>query len=150
MGPITYLNVSPEEAKRSLESGPYPPVTRWFHATTREVVALALAQGLMPACWRGRDTCCVFGYDSINDLPAYHGSSWILEIESAALLGQLKAWWVPAASIRAVWHQRSRHTLAAQLVYSPVLTDGCACELSDLTCAEQLMWRKQYGLGATA
>jgi hypothetical protein len=149
LGPITYLYLSVPEVERALETGPYRPMTRWFHATTREVAALALEQGLTPSCWRHRDTCAIFGYDSIDDLPAYRQSSWILEIESAALTGQLKAWWAPARSIRAVWHKGRRRAVAPRLIYPELRgqVDGCACELSELTRAEQLTWRRQIRSG---
>lgn len=139
-GPITYLDLDLDEMETMLRLGPFPPLARWYHATTAEVAARAMVEGLIPSCWRGGDSCAVFGRDSMADLPAWHEDSWLIELESNALRGQVKAWWVPPSHIRGVWHRSKRQSIKTDRV--PIDDfDGCECELAGLTRNEQSDWR---------
>ena len=143
IGPVTYLQLTPEEARLALEQGPYPEVRRWFHATAEEVASIALRYGLVPGCWLGGDTCAVFGRDSIHDFPTYRQNAWFLEVESEALPDQLRAFWVPHAAINHVWH----HGLTVNVAASndqPRIRGGCSCELSNLCREEQARWRRSW------
>jgi hypothetical protein len=145
-GPVVYLPGDTSELRRML-AGPYPPLQRWFHATYEHVAVAACQQGLIPACWQGGDSCGVFGYDQLQDLPIWRQDPWVLEVRSRALDGPLKAWWVPAHAIRGAWHGgvfypavdlRQRE---AELV-EPAGT--CECELVALTGEQITLWRNTW------
>ena len=147
-GPITYLDVSLTDVQHALD-GPFPEVSTWYHATYENRIGRIIRQGLIPACWRGGDTCCMFGYDT--KLEAELRSPFIIEVTSPALIGELKAWWVPPTKIDGVWLSDrflSRDQARAEFALrTPQLRDvpgGCACELSDL-CSEQITcWRRTW------
>jgi len=135
--------MSPVEVKAAL-GGAYPPESVWFHATGHEAAISAIHYGLLPSCWWGSDSCCVFGCERLDDIPAYRRAGWILEIYSAALDIQLKAWWVPARVIRGAWHEgvfHDRTDLQSQVPRLPAIKDTCDCDLAPLTAAEIVSWR---------
>lgn len=140
-GPITYLAGSCAEVEQLLAAN-YPASTTWFHGTSRSAAVSACWQGLIPSCWCGGDSCCVFGVDSLDTVAPRH--DWVLEIHSPALPGQLKAWWVPPHAIRGAWH-RGLFTPAETLreMGAPRLEpSGCSCELAAKTLEEIGVWRK--------
>lgn len=143
VGPVTYLKMSAAEVKAAL-AGPYPAKSVWFHATSDEVAVSAAHYGLIPSCWWGSDSCCVFGCARLDDVPAYRRTAWILEIHSAALDDQLKAWWVPPTAIRGAWHQglfHDRTDLLEHMPRLPEINDTCYCDLAQLTSAQIVSWR---------
>ncbi len=145
IGPVTYLPLAPHEV-RDLMKGE-PPIERtWFHATHERAARAACRQGLIPSCWTGGDSCCVFGYDDMDQIPIHRGE-WVLEVLSHALESQLKAWWVPATAISGVW-RRGRFTRADALrVPSSWLSapsGSCACDLADLTTTQIKRWRTTW------
>jgi hypothetical protein len=143
-GPVVYLPGDPDELRRVL-TGPYPSPRRWFHATYEHVAVAACQQGLVPACWRGGDSCGVFGYDRLEDLPTWRGDAWVLEVRSRALEGPLKAWWVPAQAIRGAWFRGAFYPAfdlrqrRADLI-EPF--DTCGCEVAPLTADQIALWRQ--------
>ena len=142
-GPVTYLHLTPAEAQELMLTPP-PAERRWFHATYEHVARAASIEGLVPSCWAGGDSCCVFGYDRLVDIPVHRGG-WLLEIHSRALPSQLKAWWVPAAAIRGVWRGgewMSREVLRRETVATSNPA-GCSCDLAELTSAQIAEWRQQ-------
>ena len=144
VGPVTYLKMSPAEVRAAL-AGPYPAESVWFHATSYEAAISAIHCGLIPSCWWGLDSCCVFGCNRLDDVPAYRRAGWILEVHSAALDNQLKAWWVPAAAIHGVWHEGVFHDRAdfrSQAPRLPVVKETCCCDLAELTAIEIAAWRR--------
>jgi hypothetical protein len=144
VGPLTYIAHDAVHAREGMH-GDYPKLRRWFHATTEEAAASAAWQGLVPGCWRGGDCCCVCGYDSLDDVPT-HRVDWVLEIYSRANVGQAKAWWVPPQAIRGAWTLGVFYE-ATELRErgEPLLGEvgGCACDLSELTREQALLWRAQ-------
>jgi hypothetical protein len=143
VGPVPYLTDSEQEA-RAMLAGPHPRErTRWLHATSREVAVIAAHQGLIPSCWHGGHGCVVFGCADPEDATPLRGEVAI-EIESQALPGQQRAWWVPRWLIRGAWIE-GRFTTAEQLRQRPSLNAGdvrpCACPLASLVCEQQALWR---------
>jgi hypothetical protein len=148
VGPVTYLHADLEEVRAHLHRGECPPPTVWFHATTEASACAAAKEGLVPSCWCAGDSCCVFGYSSRDEVPRWHRADWIIEIESRALPGQLKAWWVPPQAIRGAWHEDrfySRAELAARAVASATVGATCQCELHELTREQIARWRSLGG-----
>jgi hypothetical protein len=140
-GPVTYLAGSCAELEELLAAN-YPAPTTWFHGTMREAAISACWQGLVPSCWCDGDTCCVFGVDSLDMVGPHH--DWVLEINSPAIPGQLKAWWVPPHAIRGAWH-RGLFLPAAMLreMGTPLLRPaGCSCELAAKTAEEIGEWSR--------
>lgn len=140
LGPLTYLHLSEDEVRAAL-SGEFGRERVWFHATDEASARSAALQGLVPSCWRGGDCCCVFGHDERVD---NRRGRWLLEIRSAALPGQLKAWWVPPDAIRGAWYD-GRFVEAAELRREAVGVaepDGsCECDLASLTAEQVALWR---------
>jgi hypothetical protein len=144
LGPVTYLPMAEDEVAAALVT-PAPEERTWFHATNEDAARAACRQGLIPSCWVGGDSCCVFGYERCGDIPAYRGE-WVLEIRSHALSSQLKAWWVPATTIRRVWKNGeplSPATLAA-LAVQLASPKGCDCELAGQTRVQIERWRRTW------
>lgn len=145
LGPITYLHLMPTEVDEALRSA-RPPVSRWFHATRAEFVGSICLQGVLPSCWSGGDTCGVCGYDTLAQVPAELGQ-WAIEVESAALPGELKAWWVPPTAVRGAWvdglfYPAEELRVDAKPLLQPV---ACSCELASHTQAQISLWRSLYG-----
>jgi hypothetical protein len=148
LGPLTYMELTPTQVRAALR-GPYPWSRTWYHLTPRETLPIILRQGLVPACWRGGDTCCVFGYDSL--LEADLQRSVAVEVHSSAPETDLKAWWVPFRLIRGFWDSSgfvpihaARRALAIDEVTLPDVPGGCMCNLSEL-CDEQISaWRRTW------
>src|SRR5439155_18114734 len=131
------------EQLERLRRGPYASTRAWYHATYENAVASILAEGLIPSCWWGGDTCCVFGYDTLDEARS-RGTGWVIEIRSEALDGDLKAWWVPRSRIVGVWHETTFHrTGQAGLTSSqaPKVSGGCSCDLALICEAEAQLWR---------
>lgn len=144
LGPVTYLPISPAEVAQAL-LGACPPTTIWYHATLDSRLHQVCAAGVLPSCWWGGDSCCVFGYDRIEDVPGVRSKGWILEVESAALAGDLKAWWVPPTAIRGAWRGGTFHRrgdLAGAPSQPPDIGDGCSCDLTELVSSEKARWRQ--------
>lgn len=143
-GPVTYLHLSPEEVDDAFR-GPRPPIRRWFHATRAEFIGSICVQGILPSCWSGGDTCGVCGYDKLTQLPAELGQ-WALEVESPALPGDLKAWWVPSTAIRGAWCDGLFYPAdALRIDARPLLTPtGCPCEMSAMTDDQIAIWRTTW------
>jgi hypothetical protein len=143
-GPLTYLHADLAEIREYIASDERPPVSLWFHATSEEAARAAAVEGLIPSCWCGRDSCCVFGYSSLDDVPERRQRDWIIEVESRALPGQLKAWWVPPQAIRGAWHEGGFHTrdeLATSPAQRAAVAETCSCELHELTREQIMRWR---------
>jgi len=141
--PVVYTTDSPRAARRSLE-GRLPGFSRWFHATSERNAVQAIFYGLIPSCWHGGDCCAVCGHDALEDVHRHHGS-WILEVESPALSGQLKAWWVPASNIKGVWRHgafESAECIRERTVKPKRLVDArpCICPLRMLVVEQILAW----------
>ena len=144
-GPLTYLHMTEAEVRAALEAAPRPPVARWYHATTEQAARAAVVQGLVPSCWCEGDSCCVFGYSSLEELPPRRRRDWLIEIESRALPGQLKAWWVPPQAIRGAHHQGHFYT-AGELRDRPTplieVAETCGCELAEINREQIARWRR--------
>jgi hypothetical protein len=148
-GPVTYLAGSCAEVDELLAAN-YPAPTTWFHGTTRVAAISACWQGIVPSCWCGGDSCCVFGTDSRDAVAPHH--DWVLEIHSPALPGQLKAWWVPPQAIRGAWNGGLfTPAEAIREMGVPLLQPtGCPCEISEKTRQEIEKWSglvAEFGLG---
>ena len=144
-GPVTYLPLSPEEVQASMTESA-PAERTWFHATNERAARAICRQGLIPSCWTGGDSCCVFGYNEVSQIPVYRGE-WVLEVRSHALESQLKAWWVPAGAIRGVWRNGKFYSAATLRATLGVLAEppgGCACELSSITEGQIALWRGSW------
>jgi hypothetical protein len=144
LGPVVYTAGSVAEARARLAVAP-PPRRIWLHATTEAVVRRAVFEGLTPSCWRGGDCCAVCGRDRPEDVHL-HEPDWLAEVESDALAGELKSWWVPASAIRGAWHNQEFFTREAlrEGQEPPKPSGGCQChcELREL-CSEQYeAWRR--------
>ena len=140
-GPAVYLTDDPGEASALLRDRRPPPAI-WFHATSREGATSAARWGILPGCWRGHDTCAIFGVESLDGVHAHHGD-WILEIRSRALACQAKAWWVPPRSILGAWHERAftRAQALRAADASPPALRACSCGLSGLVREQIAAWR---------
>jgi len=140
-GPATVLATSEEEL-RALMRANFPAVSVWFHGTNRAAAASAAWQGLVPSCWCGGDNCCVFGEAHRAAVAPHH--DWVIDIRSAALPGQLKAWWVPPQFIEGAWnegHFYGPDDLRA--MGGPLLRPvGCRCELAGATATQLKDWRR--------
>lgn len=147
VGPLTYMPLDMDSVRAALD-GPYPESRTWYHATWEPALGAILRVGLIPSCWWGGDSCCVFGYDRPEELPEGRRSGWTLEVSSRALTGQLRAWWVPPSGVRGAWHEGlfwSRSELRAQFPDpAPVTREGCYCELSELVSEQQRLWRSTW------
>jgi hypothetical protein len=149
-GPVTYLTDDPNAARALLDHGEFPEPTTWWHVTDLGSLSSVLVIGLVPGCWRGGDTCAVFGIDALADVPRWRRHDPIVEIRSAALPGQVKAWWVPPTAIRGVWRSGTfipAHQLsdAYPLQIPPSdITDGCPCRLTRLSRDQQTAWRATW------
>jgi hypothetical protein len=149
-GPVTYLTDDEDAARAMLDRGEFPAPTTWWHVTDPARLPTILAKGLVPGCWRGGDTCAVFGIDALADAPGWRRHDWILEIHSAALSGQAKAWWVPPAAIRGAW--RFDTFISARLLHDAYpleappsgVADGCPCSLTRLSRDQQAAWRATW------
>jgi hypothetical protein len=146
LGPVPYLAESDREA-RALLAGPCPSErTLWLHATSCEVALIAAHQGLIPSCWHGGDGCVVFGCADPEDAVPPRGDA-LIEIESRALPGQQRAWWVPWPLIRGAW-MRGKFVTVGQLRDRPMLRGTevcpCACPLSSLVSEQQALWRSSW------
>jgi hypothetical protein len=142
-GPVTYLRLGVGEVRSAL-GGAYPKLAIWYHATIEEYVPSICTFGLVPSCWWGSDGCCVFGADKWSDAVA-RGTGWVIEIESACLPGQLRAWWVPADAIRGGWNEDRfypREELAPLVEAAPPVRNGCWCDLTELVSEQIGLWRK--------
>ncbi len=145
-GPLTYLPLTASEVRSALR-GDYPKPRVWYHATLQAHVPSICQFGLVPSCWYGGDSCCIFGADERWEAAA-RGTGWVIEIESASSVGQLKAWWVPAGALRGAWHQDhfyARRELALGAARPPPVGDGCQCDLSALVKEEIRRWRMSWG-----
>jgi hypothetical protein len=144
LGPVTYLPIGEDEVEAALLT-PAPEEQTWFHATNEYAARAACRQGLIPSCWVGGDSCCVFGYDTRGDIPAYRGE-WVLEIRSHALASQLKAWWVPVNAIRRIWTRGEALLPSAVAARAVRLASpkGCDCELAGQTKAQIERWRATW------
>jgi hypothetical protein len=90
----------------------------------------------------------VLGLDSLEAFLQRRRHLWILEVESPALDGDIKAWWVPPKAIRGAWRRDrfySRNELA------PITADagmesvaGCDCPLSPICRQQQAVWRDTW------
>lgn len=142
-GPLTYMFLSPSEVAEHLAGGAFSPRRVWLHATSVEAARAIARQGIVPSCWVGGDSCGVFGYDSAEEIPMYRRQAWLVEVESAALAGQIKAWWVPPSAIRGAWHDGAFVTAAELRAEDAPLLEpvGCACELSAITSEQIACWR---------
>lgn len=143
-GPVVYLTEVEAQAQRLFKSAPGPE-RRWFHATSVDAGIAAIHNGLIPSCWRGGDCCVVCGHDSLDDVHSHQGP-WVLEIYSAALPGQLKAWWVPASAICGVWIEgnfQCADQIRATTTAPPLTpTSKCHCQLGSLVEREIGCWQK--------
>lgn len=148
-GPVTYLTDDLTECHRMM-TGPHPSVRVWYHGTSEEVARLACVQGIAPGCWTGRggECCGVTGYNSLEDFLLRAPHLWIIEIESPALEGEIKAWWVPHHNIRGVWHLNSFKPRAefASSIQAPLTEarSGCHCGLSAICSEQQVLWRSTW------
>jgi hypothetical protein len=143
-GPLTYLRVPLAEIRDCLQSAEFAPVSIWFHATSEHAARAAAAEGLIPSCWCGGDSCCVFGHSSFDEMPRWRRQDWVVEIESRALPGQLRAWWVPPQAIRGVWHDGQffgRDELEARSGVAELVSESCPCDLHGLTSEQIARWR---------
>lgn len=143
-GPAPYLTDDPDECRALLE-GPLRPKSTWFHGTTETVARIACSVGLVPGCWLGAGRCAVMGYSSRDEFLLRAGHLWIVEVETRALEGDVKAWWVPPEAIVGVWSHDvffSKDELLLNPAPVPPLVDGCACGLSDVCRQEQKAWRR--------
>lgn len=147
-GPLTYLRADFAEIREHLESAEFAPVSIWFHATSEHAARAAAVEGLVPSCWCGGDSCCVFGRSSLNEVPRWRRADWVVEIESRALPGQLKAWWVPPQAIRGAWHEGqffTREDLVARSGLADAVGESCPCDLHELTREQIARWRAACG-----
>jgi hypothetical protein len=142
-GPVPYLTDSEEEARTLLAAAQPDEDVVWVHATSIDVARIVAHRGVVPSCWRGGDCCVVFGSADANDIKPSRGEA-LVEIESPAIPGQLRAWWVPHWSIRGAWIG-DEFISAEQLREPPVqLIDDvrpCGCPLSALVREQQELWR---------
>jgi hypothetical protein len=126
--------------------GEAPAEQIWYHATHESAARAACRQGLIPSCWTGGDSCCVFGYDKMEDIPVHRGE-WVIEVRSRALDSQLKAWWVPVGAITGVWLRGtflSVEQIRVSITSLAQPTGNCICELSALTAFETSRWRETW------
>jgi hypothetical protein len=111
-----------------------------------------IAFGVVPSCWLDGDVCGVCGRDRLEDFRSHQGD-WILEIESPALEGAIKAWWVPPEAIRGAWHDGRFHEIGElrEMFDSPEAEptcDGCACPLHPLVHEQIELWRRARSGGS--
>jgi hypothetical protein len=142
--PLTYLHLTEAEV-RALRAQAPPPEVTWFHATSEEAACAAALYGLVPSCWRGGDSCCVFGYSFREEIPLRRRRDWIVEVHSRALPGQLKAWWVPPQAIHGAWHHDRFHPatdLRERAAEIPEVRQQCGCDLALVTAEEIARWRQ--------
>lgn len=140
-GPVVYLAQDAESA-RAMLAGRRAGYAQWFHATCLDGAIQAAHRGLIPSCWRGGDTCAVFGVDALRDVHSHHGE-WVLKIRSCALPGQLKAWWVPPERIMGAWHAGefiSSRALRTRPPGPPPAFAGCPCELAGVVAEQIACW----------
>lgn len=147
--PLTYVLQDPAEARAALSSGPYQPISTWYHATYDYAFPSIIHTGLIPSCWWDGDMCAVFGYDTRASIPMYRRSGWILELNSPALLGPVKAWWVAPTAITGAWHDGIFYPVHAMLSVVdptplPATRHGCSCSLAELTTEQQELWRSSW------
>lgn len=149
-GPVPYLTLDEQHARRLL-AGPQPTASStWVHATTTQVAVTAAHQGLVPSCWRGGDGCVVFGSSGPDDVHPCRGQA-LVEVHSRAIAGQLRAWWVPRVHVRGA-------LIAGEFVTATELrgtTPGpvpdvtpCSCPLAGLVCEQQALWRRTCKSGS--
>lgn len=151
VGPVTYLTDEEPIARALLADGALPPVTTWWHVTYPDRLASIISAGLVPSCWWGGDGCAVFGMDQLSDAPGWRPDDWVLEIQSPALPGSAKAWWVPARAIVGAWRHGRFHTVdelprlrpavQSQFINTPA---GCSCPLTKLCGDQQTVWRSTW------
>jgi hypothetical protein len=88
----------------------------------------------------------VCGHDALDDVHLHQGP-WVLEIESPALRGQLKSWWVPASAIKGAWHEGSFISAVDMRSVDappPVEVHPCHCWLNGLVAEQIQIWRSLH------
>lgn len=142
-GPIPYLTDDPAAAldllgRRQLgrKSG------RWFHGTYDDAIGAIAVSGLIPSCWRGGDTCAVFGAARRADVAGSRQHDWVVEVRSVTLPHDLRSWWVPPQAIRGAWRGDSfvDHANLPRAALDLPAPDGCRCALTDVCRRQQQEW----------
>lgn len=139
-GPVPYLTDDPRVAAEFLQQASAEPVRTWWHITYEYLLPQVATTGLIPSCWRGGDSCVVFGIDDRTDVPSWRLGDWIVEVRSPAPVGPVKAWWVQPSAIVGGWHRGQFHRLERPHAVPPPNVDGCPCPLSEICRDQQRRW----------
>jgi hypothetical protein len=86
----------------------------------------------------------VFGRDALEELVSSDDDRCLVEVWSAALDGDAKAWWVPRQQLVGVWDRgvfRRRQDYSLTETVMPRVDLSCPCAGSGLVHAEVATWR---------
>lgn len=143
--PFMYVANSSPQARGMLASGRHHSTRTWWHESTPDRIPSIVQNGLLPGCWLGSGECAVFGLDHRPE-PTPHAV--VVEVQSPAPLGDVKAWWVPPSAIMGVWVNDGGFLRRAELMDQVPdeaklpRRNHCRCPLSQM-CAIELESARQ-------